>query len=119
VAAPLRYVVLHHTDIAEPHYDLMFERHAGGPLLTFRSLTWPIAGPTRIEPLSDHRREYLDCEGPVSGNRGQVKRIEGGTYEALSAPQQPAVLDLVLRERRVRLRLITAPPDAASIEPAD
>ncbi len=35
----------------------------------------------RFEKLFDHRREYLDYEGPVSNDRGQVTRIEQGHYE--------------------------------------
>jgi hypothetical protein len=36
------------------------------------------------EPLGDHRVHYLDYEGPVSGNRGTVKRWDSGTYDLLS-----------------------------------
>ena len=34
-----------------------------------------------MEPLGEHRREYLTYEGPVSGGRGEVKRVAGGTYD--------------------------------------
>ena len=77
----LRYVILHHQGIPDPHYDLMFEREPGGPLLTLRSPSWPILKPTPVEPLPDHRRDYLDYEGPVSNNRGDVRRVQSGTYQ--------------------------------------
>ena len=77
----LRYVILHHQGIPDPHYDLMFEREPGGPLLTLRSPTWPILNPTPVEPLPDHRRDYLDYEGPVSNKRGTVRRVQAGNYE--------------------------------------
>jgi hypothetical protein len=32
-------------------------------------------------PLGDHRREYLEFEGEVSGGRGSVTRVAGGEYE--------------------------------------
>lgn len=32
------------------------------------------------EQLPDHRLDYLDNEGPLSGDRGQVTRIDRGTY---------------------------------------
>jgi hypothetical protein len=35
------------------------------------------------QSLPDHRLEYLDYEGPVSGDRGGVVRWDGGTYEVL------------------------------------
>lgn len=38
--------------------------------------------------IGDHRRAYLDYEGPVSGNRGQVRRVDRGTY--VTQDQQPA-----------------------------
>jgi len=34
--------------------------------------------------LSDHRKAYLDYEGPVSGNRGHVARWDHGTYVPLA-----------------------------------
>ena len=36
------------------------------------------------ERLADHRLAYLDYEGPVSGNRGSVVRLDRGTYETRS-----------------------------------
>jgi hypothetical protein len=76
---PLRYVILHHTGIPMPHYDLMFELVPGNRLATWRSLDWPVESGTLVERLPDHRRDYLDYEGPVSNNRGQVTRILAGT----------------------------------------
>jgi hypothetical protein len=72
-----RYVILRHTGTEEDHYDFMLERE--GTLKTWRlnSLDWPQEG---IES-ADHRLMYLDYEGPVSGRRGDVRRVEQGTYE--------------------------------------
>ena len=72
-----RYVVLHHTGHGEPHYDLMIGP-ADGPLVTFRLPAWPVASRVTIEPLPDHRAHYLTYEGPVSGGRGEVRRVEAG-----------------------------------------
>ena len=33
--------------------------------------------------LADHRLEYLEHEGPVSGDRGHVTRVDGGEYQLL------------------------------------
>jgi hypothetical protein len=75
-----RYVILRHEGIPEPHFDLMFEQ-ARSPLLgTLRSPIWPITRPTSLVHLGDHRREYLEYEGPVSGNRGAVRRVESGRH---------------------------------------
>ncbi len=77
----LRYVILHHEGIAEPHYDLMFETAPGSDLATWRANEWPIHHGSALTRLADHRRAYLDYEGPVSGDRGTVKRISAGTYD--------------------------------------
>jgi hypothetical protein len=74
-----RFVVLEHTWNGV-HWDLMLE-------VGDRLRTWAIDAP--IEPgvdlpardLADHRRAYLDYEGPVSGNRGSVRRVDRGEFE--------------------------------------
>jgi hypothetical protein len=33
------------------------------------------------EALPDHRLDYLDYEGPISGGRGSVTRWDRGTYQ--------------------------------------
>ncbi len=74
-----RFVVLEH-DHPVLHWDLMLE--AGEGLRTWRLAstpfgeTWAIAA----EPLPDHRLAYLEYEGPVSGNRGHVKRWDTGEF---------------------------------------
>ena len=80
-ACGLRYVILHHTGYGEDHFDLMFEVSPTDPLLTLRSPVWPIVEDVQLTPLDEHRREYLAYEGPVSGDRGEVKRVAAGTYD--------------------------------------
>lgn len=73
-----RYVVLTH-DHPFLHWDLMLEQD--GRLRTWRLLGEPQAGAVlEAEPLADHRIEYLDYEGPVSGGRGNVRRLDAGEY---------------------------------------
>jgi hypothetical protein len=76
----LRYVILRHEDIPQPHFDLMLETAPGSDLTTWRSDRWPIDTPTPLTKLADHRPAYLEYEGPVSGNRGSVRRVEAGCY---------------------------------------
>jgi hypothetical protein len=75
---PLRYVILHHTDVAEPHFDLMFETLPGSDLATWRSQIWPIEQPTTLTRLRDHRRFFLQYEGALTQERGMVQRIADG-----------------------------------------
>jgi hypothetical protein len=80
-APRLRFVVLHHTGIPNPHFDLMFE-DVDDPqrLISFRSPIWPIRSRVEVEMLPFHRRAYLDYEGQVSGGRGSVRRASEGVY---------------------------------------
>jgi hypothetical protein len=48
--------------------------------------TWEIESidftrPQRAVQKPDHRTAYLEYEGPVSGNRGKVKRVDEGKFE--------------------------------------
>lgn len=75
---PLRYAILWHDGVPDPHFDLMFETLPGSALATWRSPAWPIDGPTPLTRLKDHRRAYLEFEGEVSGRRGRVTRVAAG-----------------------------------------
>ena len=75
---PLRYTILRHSDVDEPHFDLMFETLPGSMLATWRSETWPIEFSTPLTRLRDHRRLYLEYEGDLPGNRGSVMRVADG-----------------------------------------
>lgn len=90
----LRYVVLHHTGVAEPHFDVMVETVPGGPLRTWRVATWPIVEPTVVTPLADHRAVYLDYEGPVSGGRGEVRGVARGECAIRTAENGDCVVTL-------------------------
>ena len=73
---PRRFVVLHH-DWPSPHHDLMIED--GDACRTWRLLGPLDAASIPIEPLTPHRLAYLTYEGPVSNDRGEVRRIDAGT----------------------------------------
>jgi hypothetical protein len=74
-----RFVILEH-DYPELHWDFMLE--CGEVLRTWRLAALPQEGqPVSARASFDHRPLYLDYEGPVSGNRGRVKRWDGGTFQ--------------------------------------
>jgi hypothetical protein len=58
----------------------MFETAPGASLATWRSPVWPIREPLRLERLPDHRPTYLTYEGPVGGDRGEVRRVADGPF---------------------------------------
>ena len=90
----LRFVVLQHSGFGDPHFDLMFETSPGSPLATWRCDQWPFGEQPNLEPLGDHRRAYLDYEGPVSGNRGTVRRVESGTHVVIENGPEQLVVEL-------------------------
>lgn len=90
----MRYVVLHHTGFGEPHFDLMFETALGSPLATWRANEWPLGRAAHLTLLGDHRGDYLDYEGPVSGNRGVVRRVQSGTHVILEDGPRRLVVEL-------------------------
>ena len=87
--APLQLltVLLLHDAPAGAHYDWMVcdPRAPGDPLAklwTVRvaapSSEWAKLGVWDAQPLPFHRRDYLQYEGPLSGNRGGVTRVDEG-----------------------------------------
>ncbi len=72
---------------------------AGDSLLTWALETWPVTtGAIAAWRLSSHRSAYLDYEGPVSGNRGQVTRIDAGLHKFLTGNLNAGPLEFELFE---------------------
>ena len=79
-----RFVILYHQTpphASKPnHYDLMLED--GEVLKTYTLWQLPdLSGPVAAQADFDHRRVYLDYEGPVSDDRGHVTQADAGTFE--------------------------------------
>ncbi len=73
------FVVLYHEIASGNHYDLMID--SGDALATWRVDQPPEIALIRPVPcvrIADHRKVYLDYEGPVSGDRGRVTRYDRG-----------------------------------------
>jgi hypothetical protein len=71
-----RFVLLEH-DHPSTHLDLLLE--AGEILLAWRIDAPPAEGVAIVATRNfDHRLVYLDYEGPISGGRGTVRRIDRG-----------------------------------------
>lgn len=82
-----RFVLLKHSmpELSErpTHWDFMLE--AEGVLKTWALESAPSS---RLEisaqQLADHRLAYLEIQGEISGGRGQVERVDCGSYEVQS-----------------------------------
>lgn len=119
---PSRFVILHHTTRDGEHWDLMLEQ--GDVLQTWQLLANPLGGeayPISARRIGDHRLAYLTYEGPISGDRGNVTRIDEGEYERRLAggdelaanPRGGDELTFELRGGRIggTFRLVPAKPD--------
>ena len=79
-----RFAILQHLVAGGEHWDLLIEQSAA--LATWQLQKEPKANALEINPakkLPDHRKVYLEYEGPVSNNRGEVKRIDQGLCEII------------------------------------
>src|SRR4051794_30620006 len=110
-----RFVILEH-DHPELHWDLMLE--TGNALRTWRLAEPPERPGTTIAatPLADHRLAYLDYEGPVSGDRGTVKRWDAGTFDLTDDSDGGLELWLVGQRVRGECRLIPSKDGQWSFE---
>lgn len=63
------------------HWDLLVEAPGEERLPTWRLAQNPLRTSRDVpaERIQDHRRHYLDYEGPVSGDRGSVRRLDRGS----------------------------------------
>ena len=105
-----RFVILEH-DHPLLHWDLMLE---SGPALR----TWRLAAPLKsgeaiaATAVFDHRLQYLDYEGPISGGRGSVVRWERGIFTGQVQSERPIVVHLEGERLRGVLRLEQIEGDA-------
>jgi hypothetical protein len=110
-----RFVLLRH-ECPPPvgkssHWDLMFEAGEGLVSWSLESLpaAWALALEARTGDaasvvdaggvvairLAEHRLAYLDYEGPVSGGRGEVSRVDRGDYRVVEVTDELFCVDVV------------------------
>jgi hypothetical protein len=59
-----------------------------------------------VERLADHRLAYLDYEGPVSGDRGIVRRLDTGTF---CSGEKPLTYELTGQLIHGKIELLQTP----------
>lgn len=97
-----RFAVSAH-DWPRPHFDLFLED--GDGCRTFRLDAVPTGGTMPAEPLPPHRLVYLEYDGPVSGGRGRVARVDWGTFACVRDTGDALVLRLAGRGGEVVVEL--------------
>ena len=107
-----RFVVLTH-DYPFLHWDFMLEQ--GESLRAWRLSAEPDSGgEISAEPLPDHRLEYLDYEGPVSGVRGEVTQWDRGEYEVIEESQEKLSVQLHGEKLKGRTTLQSGPEHSST-----
>jgi hypothetical protein len=95
-----RFVILHHRLTDGEHWDLMLEQ--GESLLTWQLAREPVRTdclPIPARQTGPHRKAYLTYEGPISGGRGEVRRVDSGWVEFVAVSSDSYRLQL--RGRRL------------------
>jgi hypothetical protein len=106
----VRFVVLHHRGVNEPHFDLMLAVPGEDKLMTWRVKNgpnqWQDGGEIGAVRIEDHRAVYMTYEGPISGGRGEVKRVREGAAHVVAEREGTVVIDIHLAGRtRIQLPL--------------
>lgn len=115
---PRTAVLRHDLPDGTHHYDWFIEpmctnrpHDSGTPeepddrvLITWRLKAWPIPEGLLIpaERLTPHRRLYLDYQGPISDNRGEVRRVDHGLATILIDTPDRFVADVTIESMRFR-----------------
>ncbi len=102
-----RFVILHHVVAGGEHWDLMLEH--GGVLLTWQLAREPLDAaslPIPAKRIADHRSAYLEYEGPISGGRGQVVRVDHGIVNFERLTERCCSIELLGTRLNGRFRLV-------------
>jgi len=112
----LSTVILEHTTADGAHHDWLIEdprlpnpQAPDARLWTARVLAppsqWTQLARFDLEVIAPHRRAYLTYEGPVSGDRGRVRRVAKGWCEVHQWSEGRIVMTLRLNETPLDLQL--------------
>lgn len=105
-----RYTITHHTGGPDAeHYDFFLE--SGAALRTWRILRPLFENPQPALASADHKPKYLDYEGPISGQRGEAKIWDTGTYVSELWKDDRILVAVKGRQLKTRLRLDRAKGD--------
>ncbi len=105
-----RFAILEHRTKQDVHWDFLLEWN--DVLRTWALERLPAPGlPIVAKKLPDHRKLYLDYEGPISSNRGSVRQWDCGTYHLLAKSELSFVVELTGHQLLGRVTLSRAGED--------
>lgn len=108
-----RFVILEHRTPQAVHWDFMLE---WGEVLRTWSLAQPPApaGKVAATSIADHRKLFLDYEGPIARDRGTVTRWDSGRFTLVSGREGTVVVELAGRKLSGRATLCREAPGVPS-----
>lgn len=118
-------VLLRHDRQRDTHYDWLLAdpRHPGGPLWTWRcawpSWRWRDMASWPLTVLPPHRQRYLRYQGPLSGHRGSVTRVDQGSFIPLAWNEHHRLIDLRLGHCACQVTLWRTSPGLWFAAPRD
>ena len=100
----------HKTPDGNVHWDFLLEVAGQERLATWRLADNPLtaSGDIAAEKLPDHRRIYLEYEGPLTQNRGKVRRLDRGNAEVHAFTDENALAELAGEKLRGQATLRTS-----------
>ncbi|MEM9415317.1 MAG: hypothetical protein AAGA29_07565 [Planctomycetota bacterium] len=110
-----RFAILEHTTGQGVHHDLLIEDPALDDTLhddahALRAWRvdphpqhWATLETITLTPLPHHRRRYLTYEGPISADRGSVRRVAQGTAELSQSSDATKTLRLTIAKQPLTL----------------
>lgn len=106
-----RFAVLRHDSPRDLHWDFFFE--TGERLKTWAASFPPAAGDeVTCRELGEHRKVYLDYQGPISGDRGTVIRWDRGEFRIEKQASDCFIFEVEGQWLRGRLTFRRAGEDA-------
>lgn len=108
------FALLEHETCQGTHWDLLVELPGAERLATWRLAASPLEAPLPLpaERIAEHRPLYLHYEGPISGGRGSVRRLDRGPSAARETGDRRVEVALAGRHLRGRFELPAAPGHA-------
>jgi hypothetical protein len=108
------FVLLEHTTCDAPdvpperHWDLIVEAPGAERLPTWRLAASPLDVPGDIaaERIPDHRPHFLHYEGPLTGDRGHVRRLDRGPAMVLRLAGEELTVAVRGRKWHGRCRIL-------------
>jgi len=111
-----RFAILHHQLDNGEHWDLLLEQEDS--LATWQLPSAPAGAhalPLPARRIADHRKLYLDYEGPISGDRGAVQPFDRGGLRWIECGETALVFELSGQVLTGKLRLTRTSDGAANL----